>query len=148
MKKTFWISLALILFLLVGCSTSASATASSSAHELQITDMKVSVGASEDNTDVQLVSYAVTLHNASAHEIVLAWITPLLQEEVATRALGQDLQVLVNKAIAPNASLEVSSSFAIDTSGLTKADMEGWRYIEVIRLSAEQTIPVPGANQP
>jgi len=148
-KKSFWPGLILTLYLLSGCLPSAPAQTSSQPSGLQISDMTVSVGAAERNSDTQIVSYEVTVHNAGTNDIALDWIEPVLQDSVSSRALEQNLRVMVNETVTPNSTLAVKGSFAFDASGLTKADMDNWRFIDQIRLSSERTIPVPsGDNKP
>ena len=108
--------------------------------------MTVSVGAAERNSDTQIVSYEVTVHNAGTNDIALDWIEPVLQDSVSSRALEQNLRVMVNETVTPNSTLAVKGSFAFDASGLTKADMDNWRFIDQIRLSSERTIPVPSGD--
>ena len=52
--------------------------------------MTVSVGAAGGNSDTQIVSYEVTVHNAGANDITLDWIEPVLQDFVSSRALETD----------------------------------------------------------
>jgi hypothetical protein len=56
--------------------------------------------------------------------------------------LDKNPQVIVDKTIAANEGLVVSGTFKLDTSGLTKADMQNWHYIDRMKLASEGTIPV------
>jgi hypothetical protein len=143
MKKTFRLILIFTLFLLTSCASPVQAQMSSSTNGLQITDLKISIGAAEGKTDIQKVSYEVTIHNASSGAIDLKWLEPVLEDSVSSRALDQNLQVTVDQTIAPDSELVINGMFKFNTNGLTKNDMADWHFIYQIKLSSEQTIPVP-----
>ena len=149
MKNNFYLILVFALLLLTSCTSSAQAQTSSSTNGLQITDMKVSVGAAAENTGTQLVSYDVTIYNTNPSTIVLDWLEPVLEDSTSSRVTDQNLRVKVGQTITPNTGLVITGSFKIDTSGLTKADMENWQYIYSIKFASEEVIPVPlGGSTP
>ncbi|MCB9113227.1 MAG: hypothetical protein H6634_18430 [Anaerolineales bacterium] len=143
MKKIFWIIVVFSSFLFIGCSPIDQAQMSLPTSNLQITNMKISVGSAKKKPDAQVVSYDVTIHNSSSNAITVAWAEPVLENSVSSRVSGQSLLVTIGKTIAPNSSLVINGSFIIDTTGLTKSDMKKWRYIDLMKLSSEETIPVP-----
>ena len=146
MKKTLWLSLMFCLLLLTGCSSSVFSQSQSSSSDLEITDMKVSVSAAEENENSQVVQYQISFRNTDSKAVNLKWIEPVLQDIVATKATDQNYRVTVDKTISPHSSLVVSGSFNIDTSGLTKTEMADWQYIDQIKISSEQVLPVPAGD--
>jgi hypothetical protein len=143
MKKSIWLMTAVILVLVAACSPTDQAKIGTPTNGLQITDMKVSVGAEAGGTNTQVVSYEATIHNASSGEITLKSLEPVFESSVSPRVLDKNPQVMVDKTIAANEGLIVSGTFKLDIRGLTKADMQNWHYIDLIKLVSEETIPVP-----
>jgi hypothetical protein len=143
MKKNVWLMAAVILVLVAACSPTDQAKLGTPTNGLQITDMKISVGAEAGATNTQVVSYEATIYNSSSGEITLKSLEPVFESSVSSRVLDKNPQVMVDKAIAAKAGLIISGSFRLDTSGLTKTDMKNWHYIDLIKFALEQTIPVP-----
>ena len=143
MKKNVWLMAAVILVLVAGCSPTDQAKLSTPTNGLQITDMKISVSAEAGDTNTQVVSYEATIHNSSSGVITLKSLEPVFESSVSSRVLDSNPQVMVDKTIAPDEGLVVNGSFKLDTSGLTKSDMKNWHYIDSIKFSMEETIPVP-----
>ena len=143
MKKYFRLISAFTLLLLASCTPSAQKQMSSPINGLQITDMKISVGSAKGSTDTQVVSYVVTVYNSNSSAITLDWLEPVLEDSTTSRVLDPSLQVEVGRTIAPNSGLVVNGSFTLNTSGLSKADMKNWHFIDLIKCATDVIVPVP-----
>ena len=153
LKKIFISCFISAVFLLAGCSpveTSVFPVATrvdgilSSA--LQIQELGFSVSGEAGNSNLQVVSYNLNLHNPGPNPVALKWLEPVLKDPISRRALDKDLRVIVNQTIAPNSTLAVSGKFTFDSKGLTKVDIASWNsFFSGVTFSSEQTIPLqPG----
>jgi hypothetical protein len=153
MKKIFGSYLIIAVFLLASCSpvtTSVSPVATKVdgilSSELQIKSWGTSVSGEEGNSNLQVVSYTVTMFNPGPNPVTLKWLEPVLKDPISKRVQDKDLHVIVNQIIAPNSPLVVSGKFSFDSNGLTKMDIASWgSFFSGITFSSEQTIPLqPG----
>jgi hypothetical protein len=149
MKKIFSSYLIIAIFLLASCSpvtptvfpvaTKVDGIVSSG---LRIQNWGTSVSGEEGNSNLQVVSYNVTLFNPGPNTVTLKWLEPVLKDTITKRVLDKDLRVTVNQIIAPNSPLVVSGKFNFDSNGLTKTDIARWgSFLSGVTFLSEQTIP-------
>ncbi|MFN2235983.1 MAG: hypothetical protein ACK2U1_17300, partial [Anaerolineales bacterium] len=111
---------------------------------LQIADFSSSIGGVDGNPDQQLVSYTVTIFNASDGTVTLLWLEPILQDSISGRAADSGLRHEINEVIAPNSQLDIHGQLTLSTSGLTKQDMtQLGSLFRGFTVSTNQTIPLP-----
>jgi hypothetical protein len=153
MNKIFLSCLIIAVFLLASCSpvtTNVSPVATKVdgilSSGLQIKSWGSSVSGEEGNSNLQVVSYNVTLFNPGPNTVTLKWLEPALKDPISKRVLDKDLQVTINQTIAPNSPLVVSGKFSFDSNGLTKNDISSLgSLLSGVTFSSEQTIPLePG----
>jgi len=98
----------------------------------------------DGNPDQQLVSYTVTIFNASDGTVTLLWLEPILQDSISGRAADSGLRHEINEVIAPNSQLDIHGQLTLSTSGLTKQDMtQLGSLFRGFTVSTNQTIPLP-----
>jgi acyl-ACP thioesterase len=112
-------------------------------NELRIPSSSIAIGASGDKADEQVLSFRISLYNPGQEEVYVGWVEPVLSSEVAKRLITQERQVVVDKALAPGQTLEVTGEFRFMTQGEGKSQINSWGpFISGVRVSTEQVIPL------
>jgi hypothetical protein len=123
---------------------SSSAPIKTASGGLQIADFSSSIRDMDEKPDQQVVSYTVTINNASDGTVTLLWLEPILQDSISGRATDSGLRHEINEVIAPNSQLDIHGQLTLSTSGLTKQDItQLGSPFRGITISTNQTIPLP-----
>lgn len=139
MKRIFLWSTLFTMFLFASC-----APAEKLSGGIEITQVVVAVGGSEGSASQQVVSYKVTLYNVSQNEVNIRWIEPVVNNNIASRMIGDSQRVMVNKALAPETSLVVSGQFTFNADNATKNEIDSLGpFFNRVTISTEMDIPLP-----
>lgn len=139
MRKTILWIFTLIALMLSSCSPAIAPSAG-----IRITNVSEAVGGAEGSAGQQVVSYKVTLQNATQNDLVLRWIEPVLPEKVSARLVDDSPRVSVDKTLGANSSLIVDGQFRFDASGMTKEQIARWEpLIKGVVISTEINLSSP-----
>jgi hypothetical protein len=139
MKKSFLWGMVFAMLLLASC-----APAKKPSGGIEITGVEVAVGRAEGGGNRQVVSYNVTLHNASQNEVNIRWMEPIVNDNVSSRMTGNDQRVMIDKVLVPAASLVASGQFTFDASEATKNEITSWEpFFNQVLISTELELPLP-----
>jgi hypothetical protein len=141
-KKTLWI-ITLAIFLLAGCSPADAVSAG-----MQVTDLTVAVGGADDSGEQQVVSYEITLQNSSQNDVIVRWIEPVLNENISSRLAGDSPRQSIDKTLGANSSLLINGRITLNTSDVTKEEINDWKpFFKDILISTEMKLVIPGGQQ-
>jgi hypothetical protein len=139
MKKIYLWGMFFAMLLLASC-----APAEKLSDGIEITQVVVAVGGAEGSASQQVVSYKVTLHNASQNQVTIRWMEPVVNDNIASRIIGGSQRVTVDKVLAPDAALVVSGQFTFDAGTATKSEIDSWGpFFNRVSLSTEMDIRLP-----
>jgi hypothetical protein len=139
MRKTI-----LWIFILIALMTSSCSPAPAPSAGIRITDVTVAVGGAEGGVDRQIISYEVTLQNATQNDVILHWLEPVLSEKISDRLVDDSLRVSVEKTLGANSSLIVAGQFKVDSSGVTKGQITSWEpFFKDMLVSIDLKLPLP-----
>ena len=139
MRKTI-----LWIFILIALMTSSCSPAPAPSAGIRITDVMVAVGGAEGSVDQQVISYEVTLQNATQNDVILHWLEPVLSEKISDRLVDDSLRVSVEKTLGANSSLIVAGQFRVDSSGVTKGQITSWEpFFKDMLVSIDLKLPLP-----
>jgi hypothetical protein len=142
MKKRLVSLLFAAVLLFTSCSFSPNISRDAVPTGIKIIQLDTALGGSETK---QVVSYHLVLYNGESVNIVVHWIEPVLIEQVSKRVLPPGPRLVVEKALAPNSSLEIRGEFTFENKGATKTEIMNWGPLFTgITLSSEMTLPLPG----
>ena len=139
MRKTI-----LWIFILIAIMTSSCSPALAPSAGIRITDVMVAIGGAEGSVDQQVISYEVTLQNATQNDVILHWLEPVLSEKISDRLVDDSLRVSVEKTLGANSSLIVAGQFRVDSSGVTKGQITSWEpFFKDMLVSIDLKLPLP-----
>ena len=116
--------------------------------EIEITQVELAVGRAERGANRQVVSYNITLHNASQNKVTIRWMEPVVNDAIASRIIGKDQRVAINKVLAPDASLVANGQFTFDAGNATKSEINGWGpFFSQVSISTELELPLPSQTE-
>ena len=139
MRKTI-----LWIFILIALMTSSCSPALAPSAGIRITDVMVAIGGAEGSVDQQVISYEVTLQNATQNDVILHWLEPVLSEKISDRLVDDSLRVSVEKTLEANSSLIVAGQFKVDSSGVTKGQITSWEpFFKDMLVSIDLKLPLP-----
>ena len=106
--------------------------------------MTAAVSGAEGSVDRQVVSYEVTLQNATPNEFVVRWVEPIPNEMIDARLVGESPRVLVDKKLESNGLLVINGQFMFNSSGVSKSEIgNGEPLIKDVVIATEMTLSVP-----
>lgn len=119
---------------------------------LRLTSITTAIGAVDNETDRQSLSYRAYLFNGLEDEVYVDWVEPLLHEELSKRLLTKDSRVVVSMQLAPGVSIEITGSVIFSSEGLSKEEIAKWEPlftgIKVLYHrqghSVQEILPIPG----
>jgi hypothetical protein len=139
MRKTI-----LWIFILIALMTSSCSPALAPSAGIRITDVMVAIGGAEGSVDQQVISYEVTLQNATQNDVILHWLEPVLSEKISDRLVDDSLRVSVEKTLGANSSLIVAGQFRVDSSDVTKEQITSWEpFFKDMLVSIDLKLPLP-----
>ena len=111
---------------------------------IEIVQVDVAVGRAEGGGNQQVVSYNVTLHNATQNEVIIRWMKPVPNNTISSRIVGEDQRVMIDRVLAPDASLVASGHFTFDAGNATKSEINSWKpFFNQVSISTELELPLP-----
>jgi hypothetical protein len=139
MKKIYLWSMLFAMILLASC-----APAEKPSGGIEITQVMVAVGGAQGSVSQQVVSYKVTLYNTSQNEVTIRWIEPVVNDNIASRMIGDSQRVAVDKVLAPDAALVVNGQFTFNADNATKSEIDSWGpFFNRISISTEMDLRLP-----
>ncbi len=139
MKKSFLWNTVFAVLLLASCAPVEKLPAG-----IEITQVEVAVGGAEGSAGQQVVSYKITLHNASQNDVTIRWIEPVVNNDISSKMTGNNPRVTVDKILTPDASLVANGQFTFDAGNATKSEIASWGpFFNKISISTELELPLP-----
>ncbi len=133
--------LVLILLMSVGCSTNAREETKSG---IDIYSSNTSLGGTEEKT---IFSYTLHISNNNAISYNIKSVEPILNQEILSKLMDDNIVVEVNKTMDSNESIEVEGKIILDTKGMSKEEiLEFTKPITEYTLSMETVISVRKKN--
>jgi hypothetical protein len=146
MRKIIAWSMLFGMLILAGCAAQATPTTAPLrsgmlSSGIQLNELSSGISVAKGNPNEQVVTYHVVLFNPGPNPVTLTWLEPVLKDPISTKTGHQDLRVLVNQSIPPNAPLVIDGSFSFDSSGMSKAEIAALGMpFNAVNISSEQTL--------
>jgi len=134
----FWGLILAIFLFVVGCSKPKE----DEKMGLRIYGMSVGLGAVDNNnTDQQRLTYSFCLTNEDNDAVYIKAVEPVIGTGISNRVVTEKLEVLIEKEIPANRSMEISGEIVLDTKGLSKQEIVSLEpFITGIKITSEKTI--------
>jgi hypothetical protein len=111
---------------------------------LRIATWSYALGAvSETDPDETKFSYSVELTNENERDIYIKSIEPSPDDKIKSSIIEKSIEVVVNKDIEPDKSIQIKGKFVLNTKGLTKAEIEACEpFVTGFKVSADENLQV------
>jgi len=115
---------------------------------IQVTDLTVAISGVDGSGEQQVVSYEITLQNSSQNDVIVRWIEPVLNENISSRLAGDSPRQSIDKTLGANSSLLINGRITLNTSDVTKEEINDWKpFFKDILISTEMKLVIPGGQQ-
>lgn len=148
-RQARWIGFVLVTtltaLLLAGCGSSDDAR-----QPLVISEMNTGLGSLDDAGNEQALTYEFVLTNLSQERFLVHGIEPQPTPALTAMLLNETLWLPVDQEIGPGASIRVGAELLLDTTGLSKAQIDErvTPPFSGVRVTTDVTLPVPGTATP
>jgi hypothetical protein len=113
-----------------------------SAPGLMVNDVSVTVEATNNSPDTQVIHYSVTLQNNDTLPVTVDALVPVINGNVSKIIKPGDPMVVVDKQIKPSGTLGVNGELQFDSRGVTKDQINHWgQLITGFKVTTEQVLP-------
>lgn len=111
---------------------------------LKIGKWSTGVGSvNEANTEKTSFTYTLTLLNESESNITIKSVEPIIDESIKSKISNKDINLMINKELHPNDSIEVTGNLIIDFGDATKSEINKlYPFFHDVRINSEQDLPI------
>ncbi|WP_305065039.1 hypothetical protein [Methanococcoides sp.] len=141
----------LILFLgiVIGYSVNDMASSEEAPDGIQVPEMSAGGRfADENNTDVFIWSYDITLYNSGDGDVYVNSVEPIFSENFSKMVVTENNIIVVEKTINGTSLVEISGQVELNTTGLSKEEISDINDFSIIgyNITSRETIDWPIQN--